>query len=846
MMLRKICCFLLVFVMLLPSYNIFAEDIIGEEYLGKIGESETININGSESENEISIPTDEESILYPEKDLMYSEPYTAITNDVSSKEFNTETQGNISLLSLPFTDSIKEGVRSFQSYINDNLPITYLGTALRTTGTVTSETKVAAVKLIQYKLNLDYNAGLTVDGAFGPASQAAFTQYIGYIERYDTGFWVYILQGLLYCNFYDPGGFDGSYGVGGGTGCLNAVVTFKNRNLTLEGDDGDIGVKTMICLTWKGYTRSFDDGVYYLQSACGTYLHVENGGVRTGTNVYAFSKYTSGTAETTQLRQMWKIIYLGDGLFSIYPMHKPDMALTPNGTNVVVKYYHDLDNFKWEITETSLGFLISPYVYQDQGLSLCVEDNSTDIGANVCVAENSTSYKYWSLTQIENPPEGVIVYDTSTESIVTSPTRWIYKGINTTVSAGIGLAPTFYSSHKASPSFSWTSKNTSVATVNTAGYNLTGIKAGQTTIQGSVVGVEGTHYVNISLTVTPVSDGMYYIRSADTNRYVDIENQTMAAGTQIHQWDLHGGKTQQWRFTLNKRGGYYTIKSVNNASYYLGIENDLGENNTSAVLRNASTYLSAMWYISVSSRGNYILTPQSGTSNNRVLALGTYVVNVDGVDIQQRDYVNDDNLKDEWELVEIGNELTLLNVLEESIDMLPGMRAAVINLKGYSLNYNVKEAMDIDSCLSLIENSKVFIYMGHGSGNIGFGGLAIEPGTFNELMPYHIYNYIGNQPFVDFENVTLTLYAGCKTAYGGVSANTENIVVASVKAGADVAIGFSEDVYEEPLNTWMSIFTENYNGIDSVENACQVATAEAIRKYSTEYNGTNSCCIAFS
>ena len=34
---------------------------------------------------------------------------------------------------------------------------------------------------------------------------------------------VYILQGILYGNYYDPNGFDGSFGVNGGTGCLNAV-----------------------------------------------------------------------------------------------------------------------------------------------------------------------------------------------------------------------------------------------------------------------------------------------------------------------------------------------------------------------------------------------------------------------------------------------------------------------------------------------------------------------------------------------------------------------------------------------------------------------------------------------
>ena len=135
---------------------------------------------------------------------------------------------------LPFTDSIRAGIKSFQQYINGNLPMSYLERKLSTTGSINNQTKTAAIKLIQYRLNQS-GAGLTVDGAFGPASQAAFSKYVGTIERYSSGVWVYILQGLLYCHLYDPSGFDGSYGVNGGTGCLNVVNSLKSRNLITEG-----------------------------------------------------------------------------------------------------------------------------------------------------------------------------------------------------------------------------------------------------------------------------------------------------------------------------------------------------------------------------------------------------------------------------------------------------------------------------------------------------------------------------------------------------------------------------------------------------------------------------------
>lgn len=110
-------------------------------------------------------------------------------------------------------------VKSLQTYINNNLPMQYLGTKLDVDGGFGPLTKTATIKLIQYWLNTSYNAGLAIDGGFGNLTTAAFRT----IKKGQSGMPVYILQGILYGNYYDPNGFDGSFGVNGGTGCLNAV-----------------------------------------------------------------------------------------------------------------------------------------------------------------------------------------------------------------------------------------------------------------------------------------------------------------------------------------------------------------------------------------------------------------------------------------------------------------------------------------------------------------------------------------------------------------------------------------------------------------------------------------------
>lgn len=108
------------------------------------------------------------------------------------------------------------------------------------------------VKTVQGWLNSKYGAGLDVDGVYGVLTKAALVEALqtelggldvdgifGYytksavrnLSNGDSGNLVYILQGLLLCNGYGAGGFDGIFGSG-----TEAAVTAYQYQHALDAD----------------------------------------------------------------------------------------------------------------------------------------------------------------------------------------------------------------------------------------------------------------------------------------------------------------------------------------------------------------------------------------------------------------------------------------------------------------------------------------------------------------------------------------------------------------------------------------------------------------------------------
>ncbi len=113
------------------------------------------------------------------------------------------------------------------------------------------------------------------------------------------------------------------------------------------------------------------------------------------------------------------------------------------------------------------------------------------------------------------------------------------------------------------------------------------------------------------------------------------------------------------------------------------VKDDSTANDQNIVLRTGSMTDGMKWKISVTSRGGYKITPKTGEANNRVLAVGWYAANVNGINIQQRDFVDDSNLKDEWELIDINSIYG-----SQTHRTLSSSQRLLINCHGYAMLRN--------------------------------------------------------------------------------------------------------------------------------------------------------------
>ena len=459
----------------------------------------------------------------------------------------------------------------------------------------------------------------------------------------------------------------------------NATVTYTALDfyVTVNSSTGMVTPKNIgscavrASITVNGITYSDTVNIHVVLTR--TYGVYKLNSVENGNNLDVCDGKISGQVAVNHwqddgtLKQLWRIKHIGKGQYTIRPMHNPNMLLAASGTSV---YVVENTTDGASLINTTYAWKISSPTDRDNS---CIQNASIPMTTtntlsvsftdySTCLNEYEEVQEYgWMITSVSYTPR-ILLYDTSNETLLhDTAVDGADLGVIKILHDGKTRALSDYywrvihSSNSALPiPLTWTAtEGSSNVYVDSATGSITGLKMGNSTIKGSVT--SGSTTLEIRYGVQVVLDGEYFIKNKETGRFVDIQNETFADEQQIEQMTFDGGRSQKWIFSYSGNG-YYHIRVLDNNAYmyYLGVLDDSEENDTPVVLREWSEDAESLkWKVEYTDSGAFKITPKTGEYYDRVLAVGSYIANIDGIDIEQRDYVEDENYKDEWEIEDI-------------------------------------------------------------------------------------------------------------------------------------------------------------------------------------------------
>ena len=403
-----------------------------------------------------------------------------------------------------------------------------------------------------------------------------------------------------------------------------------------------------------GYTQQIPDGVYAIKNVNSlTWMTVENGSEVAGSFVCHKVDEVSPTSSFDR-SSLFKISG-SDGLYIIRLMTNNSLTLDASGVELRTKEIPSkdedvLDEDKFSIVRNGTSFYIIPYNTDKaiftlgfQGDPLCV----------LPIGEGDDARK-WTFEQYTGSHQG--------GASLISSSSWESKGIvdETSGSATIRVWSTYTDVHafemQIHPGYedlgevSWNN----VGNVITISATNPGEILIDCMVKSSINEVLGI--VEFSFIIVP-QEGLYRIRNVDTRKYVDIDAGSSQVGAIIHQWHYHTEDQINWIVEhVEGEGGYIRLKSAR-SNLYLGVD----PANTSDIRQYASNDYT-LWMIDRTDTGNITLTNKATSGTDKVLAVPLNE-DLNGTNLTQISYTDNDNYRDEWGLYEHDAHIINLEVI---------------------------------------------------------------------------------------------------------------------------------------------------------------------------------------
>ena len=578
----------------------------------------------------------------------------------------------------------------------------------------------------------------------------------------------------------------------------------------------------------------YPDGVYRIQNYSGLYL-TSAPGISDGTNVMQSLRNDTAAG---RFRQMWKLKHIGQGYYSVRPMHKLSSALDITQNNADIWQIGTSDTVsgvpsyaRWTIEYVSSGYVFHPNGNETRALALT--DSNANSGTNVeskTFTPNENTNR-WNFSKFSIVPSGIHLYNKSEETIITTVPRKHMFATETKTLDDFNLKVVPYSGNTISQSVNWSSDNTQIASVSGSGI-VTAHSAGIVTITASRTYQGVTDSTSYTIVVT----GAYYIKNVEHNKFLQIDDANPSeSGQNAEMHKLRSGNVQQWNL-IPLGDGYFKIVS-NHSGYALSVPSGKTSSQNIALVQESYTGATRQqWQITELANGNFKIKPRSASSSpDLVMAVGTGSTN--GVNIEQRTYINDDNYKDEWELIALYVDVTLIGIQDDEdvvnekgsstesehdhFSCYSSVMSSINSMGNYGFNLYDTNYIAHTECLEIIAKSRIFVIRTHGGciENTTFITLNDDGQTASMLHDFQIFNYEDNTRGADLSNCELILFIGCNTA----QLEDTSLPYAAVSAGASVAIGFEDEIGCSAANEWVEYFFEYYSQGFNIVTSCYKA-----------------------
>ncbi|SEP22357.1 glucosylceramidase [Flavobacterium sp. CF108] len=190
--------------------------------------------------------------------------------------------------------------------------------------------------------------------------------------------------------------------------------------------------------------------------------------------------------------------------------------------------------------------------------------------------------------------------------------------------------------------------STALVIYNSGGSNTIKVVSGSSAFNYTVPGSSAVTFTWGAGTPPPTGfPGYYNIISRNSNKGLDVADNSTTSGGRIQQYDVTGGggNNQRWKFVSDGAGNYYII--VKSTGMYLAVENNGTANGLKVQQKTFSSSNEFKWTVASLGGGYYKVTNVNTSKSLDVENVST----ANGANIQVWDYTG--GLNQQWQFVQV-------------------------------------------------------------------------------------------------------------------------------------------------------------------------------------------------